>query len=108
MTESRGGRNVVVGVSGAWKGEATDPERSFLGEINVSELEALPVGTSVEVTYQDSGRRVTGPGEHGMYLLRAGEHSWRVLRFTAHPSAAGQARDDRVPSGDWVAELVER
>lgn len=104
MTETR--TTQTVGLSGAWQGEATDPQRTFQGEVVTSSLEALPVGTGVEVAFQSSGRRVTGPGEHGNYVLSAGAHHWTVARFTQHPSATGQSRDDRLPSGDWVAELV--
>ncbi|PTA66852.1 hypothetical protein [Deinococcus arcticus] len=104
MAETR--TTQTLGLSGAWQGEATDPQRTFRGEVATSNLEALPVGTAVEVTFHTSARRVSGPGEHGSYLLSAGEHTWTVARFTQHPSATGHSRDDRVPSGDWVAELV--
>ncbi|WP_189074717.1 hypothetical protein [Deinococcus sedimenti] len=71
-----------------------------------SDLEALPVGTAVEVAFQDSGRRVTGPGEHGTYTLRAAGRSWTLSRFTQHASQAGQSRDDRTPASEWEAELI--
>ncbi|MHA0042426.1 hypothetical protein [Deinococcus sp. PEB2-63] len=106
MTNSSAAGNVVVCLSGAWQGEATDPQRSFHGAVLTSTLEALPVGEAVEVTYRDSGRRVTGPGEHGTYTLRAGDHSWTLSRFTQHASQAGQTRDDRTPHSEWEAELV--
>ncbi|WP_157445113.1 hypothetical protein [Deinococcus actinosclerus] len=106
MTKSSAAGNVVVCLSGAWRGEPTDPQRSFHGAVLVSTLEALPVGAPVEVTYRDRGRRVTGPGEHGTYTLRAGDHSWTLSRFTQHASQAGQSRDDRTPASEWEAELV--
>ncbi|GGS34901.1 hypothetical protein [Deinococcus knuensis] len=106
MTDS--GASVTVGLRGAWLGEATDPARSFQGEVTDSVLEALPVGTEVTVRFRDSGRRVTGASEHGSYVLSAAGHEWPVSRFTAHASAAGQSRDDRQLSGEWVAELVNR
>ncbi|GGL15207.1 hypothetical protein [Deinococcus radiotolerans] len=106
MTKANGSGNVVVCLSGAWRGEATDPQRSFHGDVVVSTLEALPVGAAVEVTYRDSGRRVTGPGEHGTYTLRSGDHTWTLSRFTQHASHAGESRDDRTPATEWEAELV--
>ncbi|MVN85912.1 hypothetical protein GO986_03940 [Deinococcus sp. HMF7620] len=106
MAESATTSNAVLRLSGAWQGEATDPGRQFQGQVLVSSLEALPEGTAVEVSFQDSGRRVSGPGDHGAYVLRALGQSWPVLRLTQHPSAVGQNRDDRVPSSEWVAELV--
>ncbi|MCD0176564.1 MULTISPECIES: hypothetical protein [unclassified Deinococcus] len=111
MTDSNSGVKVgslTVGLLGAWRGEATDPARSFQGQVVVSDLEALPVGTEVAVQFRDSGRRVTGAHDHGAYVLSARGREWPVSRFTAHASAAGQVRDDREPSGEWVAELVNR
>ncbi|MXV20733.1 hypothetical protein [Deinococcus xianganensis] len=98
--------SMVVCLSGAWRGESTDPQRSFHGSVSRSDLEALPVGAEVEVAFQDSGRRVTGPGDHGTYTLRAAGRTWTLSRFTQHTSHAGQTRDDRAPDSEWEAELV--
>ncbi|GAA5437963.1 hypothetical protein [Deinococcus aquaticus] len=106
MTDSSA--SVTVGLLGAWRGEATDPSRSFHGEVTESTLEALPVRAEVVVRYRDPGRRVTGASEHGSYVLSAGAHEWPVSRFTSHASAAGESRDDRELSSAWVAELVNR
>ena len=103
MTDSNSGvkaGSLTVGLLGAWRGEATDPARSFQGQVVVSDLEALPVGTEVAVQFRDSGRRVTGAHDHGAYVLSARGREWPVPFDLAPLLALRGRRVAMLVSGD--------
>ncbi|MFC4455645.1 hypothetical protein [Deinococcus sonorensis] len=93
-------------LDGAWKGDVTDPGRTFVGTLRTGGLPGTAEGHAVQVVFQSAPERVQKPGQHGQYLLSCGERRWALSHFARSDVSDPGTRDEGRPQA-WVAEVLD-
>lgn len=97
-------QSTVITLFGAWEGPVADPARRFRGHVRHSSRPEVTPELPATVTFEHSGKRVSGAAEHGTYVLTVGERRLPLMSFTCRSAATtGPEGHDDMREAEWQA-----